>query len=77
MTVSSGSVQQCEIFEATHKGPADGNPFVDVQFGARFTQGGKSIDVTASTTAKATTACASCRRSRDSGATRRAAIVQT
>lgn len=45
MTVSSGSVQQWEIFEATHKGPADGNPFVDVQFEARFTDGRNSIDV--------------------------------
>lgn len=30
-----------DIFELTLKGPSDGNPFVDVTFGAEFRQGGK------------------------------------
>jgi hypothetical protein len=38
-------VEQWEIFEASYAGPADGNPYVDVEFGATFEQGGKTVAV--------------------------------
>lgn len=38
-------VEQWGIFEASCKGPADGNPFADVEFSATFQQGSKSIAV--------------------------------
>ena len=37
------SVQQWGTFEASFAGPSTGNPFVDVDFVATFTQGGRSI----------------------------------
>jgi hypothetical protein len=39
------TVEQWGIFEITRNGPASGNPFVDVELSARFTQGEKSISV--------------------------------
>ena len=46
MAATNASVEQWDVFEAALPGPADGNPFVDVQLSARFTQGARSIDVT-------------------------------
>jgi hypothetical protein len=47
MTQSSGqSVEQWGLYEVALKGPSSGNPFVDVELGARFTQGDQSINVT-------------------------------
>src|SRR5580658_4654986 len=37
-------VQQWGVFETQAKGPSSGNPFVDVQFGARFTLGHRTVD---------------------------------
>jgi hypothetical protein len=37
-------VEQWGVFEVKAQGPSAGNPFVDVQFGARFTQGHRSVD---------------------------------
>ncbi len=39
-------VEQWDIFEVALNGPADGNPFVDVTFSARFTMGDVSKEVT-------------------------------
>jgi hypothetical protein len=39
------SVEQWDIFEVTLKGSTDGNPFVDVTFSARFTQGSISKEI--------------------------------
>jgi hypothetical protein len=39
------AVQQWGIFELALKGPADGHPFTDVKFSARFTQGTNIIEV--------------------------------
>ena len=36
--VAGVKTEQWDIFELTLKGPADGNPFVDVQLGAEFKQ---------------------------------------
>jgi hypothetical protein len=36
-------VEQWGLFEITLNGPADGNPFLDVDLSATFTQGGKSV----------------------------------
>src|ERR1700735_5408554 len=38
-------VEQWGVFEASAKGPAGGNPFVDVTFGAKFTLGARTVDV--------------------------------
>jgi hypothetical protein len=38
-------VEQWGLFEAASQGPASGNPFVDVQFGARFTLGHRTVEV--------------------------------
>src|SRR6187402_828238 len=35
----AADVEQWGLFEAALKGPADGNPFADVEFAATFTQG--------------------------------------
>lgn len=40
------SVEQWGMFEASFKGPMDGNPFVDVELAATFQQGEKNITVT-------------------------------
>lgn len=37
------SIEQWGTFEASFRGPSGGNPFVDVDFGATFTQGSRSI----------------------------------
>lgn len=37
------SVEQWDIFEFSAPGPADGNPFIDVQFAARFWQGDRAF----------------------------------
>jgi hypothetical protein len=39
------SVEQWGVFEASYSGPADGNPFVDVSFGATFEQNARRISV--------------------------------
>ena len=38
-------VERWGIFELAMPGPSTGNPFVEVEFAARFTQGDRSIDV--------------------------------
>jgi hypothetical protein len=38
------SVEQCSIYEITLAGPTNGNPFLDVKFSARFTQGDAAIE---------------------------------
>ena len=38
-------IEQWGVFETQVKGPADGNPFVDVTFGAKFTLGARTVDV--------------------------------
>jgi len=43
---AGGEVEQWGVFEATAKGPSTGNPFVEVKFGARFTQGHRTVEVT-------------------------------
>jgi hypothetical protein len=40
---AEGPVEQWGIFEVTLKGPASGNPFLDVDLSARFTQGDRSV----------------------------------
>jgi hypothetical protein len=37
-------VEQWGVFSTEARGPSNGNPFVDVQFGARFTLGHRSVD---------------------------------
>jgi len=41
----AASVEQWGVFEIELKGPADGNPFVDVQLSARFSDGAQTIEV--------------------------------
>ena len=41
----SKSVEQWDVFEVTLKGPADGNPFIDVALSAHFAQGARTFDV--------------------------------
>jgi hypothetical protein len=43
--VQPATAEQWGIYEITLKGPADGNPFVDVRFSALFDNGGKKIEV--------------------------------
>jgi hypothetical protein len=38
-------VDQWGVFEASAKGPVSGNPFVDVTFAAKFTQGHRTVEV--------------------------------
>jgi hypothetical protein len=42
---AAASLEQWDVFEVALKGPTDGNPFVDVTFSARFTQGGVGKEV--------------------------------
>jgi hypothetical protein len=42
---TDGRVEQWGIFEASFPGPSSGNPFVDVELGATFQQGGKAFTV--------------------------------
>src|SRR5260221_4999156 len=41
----SRSIPQYDIFEVALKGPAEGNPFVDVQLGATLSVGHRSVTV--------------------------------
>ncbi len=41
----AAEVEQWGHAELTFRGPGDGNPYVDVQFSARFSQGDRTIDV--------------------------------
>lgn len=41
----AADVEQWGLGELTFRGPADGNPYVDVRLSARFTQGDQTIDV--------------------------------
>ncbi len=43
--VSAPTVEKWGIFELKLPGPSDGNPFVDVQFSARFSRGYRVLDV--------------------------------
>ncbi len=43
---STQTIEQWGLFEAQFKGPSTGNPFVDVSFGARFSCGHRSVEVT-------------------------------
>jgi hypothetical protein len=38
------TVEQWDIFELTLKGPAGGNPFIDVKLSARFKQAGRTVE---------------------------------
>ena len=42
---SSANIERWGIFELALSGPTEGNPFTDVQFGARFQHGHRTIDV--------------------------------
>lgn len=42
---SGRPIEQWGVFEFEARGPSGGNPFVDIQFGARFTQGHRSVEV--------------------------------
>ncbi len=44
-SAKSNSVEQWGLFEFEAQGPASGNPFVDVTFGARFTLDHRSVEV--------------------------------
>src|SRR5687768_16317611 len=37
--------EQWDVYEVALRGPASGNPFVDVQLAARFTNGARTLDV--------------------------------
>ena len=39
------SIEQWGVFEVTAQGPSSGNPFVDIQFGGRFMQGHRAVEV--------------------------------
>src|SRR5262245_4155430 len=41
----AAGVEQWGLFERTLKGPADGNPFVDVELAATFAQGDRTVRV--------------------------------
>ncbi|MEY4385439.1 MAG: hypothetical protein RLY20_722, partial [Verrucomicrobiota bacterium] len=42
---AASSVEQWGVYEVAIHGPTNGNPFLDVQFAARFSQGTNSIEV--------------------------------
>ena len=42
--LAAGTVEQWGVYEVALKGPAGGNPFLDVQFSATFTQGDTKIE---------------------------------
>ena len=44
-SVAPTTAEQWGLFEVSFPGPSSGNPFVDVEFGATFEQGGKKIPV--------------------------------
>lgn len=39
------AVEKWDVFEVTLSGPADGNPFTEVEFSARFAQAGRAVTV--------------------------------
>ncbi len=41
---AAASVEQWGVFEFAANGPANGNPFLDVKFSARFSQGGEAVE---------------------------------
>jgi hypothetical protein len=41
---AGATTEQWGIFEAVFQGPANGNPFIDVQLTARFTNGGRTLE---------------------------------
>ncbi len=41
----AGAVEQWGVFEVALEGPADGNPFLDVELSARFSRGGEAVEV--------------------------------
>ncbi len=43
LSVPAWAVEKWDVFELTLDGPADGNPFVEVELSARFTQGGRTV----------------------------------
>ena len=45
LPVLAVAVEKWDVFELTLKGPADGNPFLDVQVSARFSQGPRTLEV--------------------------------
>jgi Domain of unknown function (DUF5060)/Protein of unknown function (DUF4038)/Domain of unknown function (DUF5605) len=45
VTANTKEVEQWGLFETQANGPTSGNPFVDVQFGARFSLGHRTVDV--------------------------------
>src|ERR1035441_7304295 len=44
--ISASNVEQWGIFETSCRGPENGNPYVDVEFGATFEHGGRAVEVT-------------------------------
>ena len=44
-SIPAGSCEQWGQHEIVLKGPADGNPFLDVELSATFTQGDRSLKV--------------------------------
>ena len=42
---NESTVEQWSVYEITLPGPTNGNPFLDVRFAAKFSQGGESIEV--------------------------------
>ena len=42
---AADEIERWGVFESSAKGPENGNPFVDVTFGARFTHGHRTVDV--------------------------------
>ena len=42
---AADTVEQWGLYEISLQGPTGGNPFLDINFSARFTQGDDSIDV--------------------------------
>jgi hypothetical protein len=43
--VAAQAVEQWDVFEVELKGPADGNPFAEVQLTARFSDGAQTVEV--------------------------------
>ncbi|HEY0956696.1 MAG TPA: DUF5060 domain-containing protein [Roseateles sp.] len=44
-SAAAQAVEQWGVFEVELKGPADGNPFIDVQLSARFSDGTQTVEV--------------------------------
>lgn len=43
LAIPAWAVEKWDVFELTLEGPADGNPFTEVELSARFTQGGRTV----------------------------------